>query len=250
MFQRKCIQLGLATFIFTSLLISGSAAFSDMPDQSADGTSQDYQTMSLGKSINFNAFIDAGCFSDCYNLDCSDFGLDQQFGCIWISNASSALNNLSPTLPMVECLVRSEDYDFNSSEGIVREGCLIPMYRRFIAMQNGEFKQIRTKEEFLSVFAPVETKEEALSFAVALTGSFPKYDASVSEGYFPVASPIISTYMEETNGGFKIHLFDYDICGCGSHPYYAVDYYVTRAGNVTELSRQKVYDSNSIICVD
>jgi hypothetical protein len=125
------------------------------------------------------------------------------------------------------------------------------MYRRFIAMQNGEFKQIRTKEEFLSVvFAPVETKEEALSFAVALTGSFPKYDASVSEGYFPVASPIISTYMEETNGSFKIHLFDYDICGCGSHPYYAVDYYATRAGNVTELSRQKVYDSNSIICVD
>jgi hypothetical protein len=89
------------------------------------------------------------------------------------------------------------------------------------------------------VFAPVETKEEALSFAVALTGSFPKYDASVPEGYFPVAPPIISTYMEETNGGFKIHLFDYDICGCGSHPYYAVDYYVTRAGNVTELSRQK-----------
>jgi hypothetical protein len=58
MFQSKCIQLGLAAFIFTSLLISGSAAFSDMPDQSADGTSQDYQTMSLGKSINFNAFID------------------------------------------------------------------------------------------------------------------------------------------------------------------------------------------------
>jgi hypothetical protein len=64
MFQRKCIQLGLVAFIFTCLLISGSFALSDMPDQSADVTSQDYQTMSSGKSIDFNAFIDAGCFFD------------------------------------------------------------------------------------------------------------------------------------------------------------------------------------------
>jgi hypothetical protein len=221
-----------------------------MPGQSIGAISQDYQTMSSGKSSDSNAFIDEGCFVDGYNLDCSNLGLDQRFGCIWISNASAALGNLSPTLPMVECLVRSEDYNFNSSEGIVREGCMMPMYRRFIAMQDGEFKLISTKEEFLSMFAPVETKEEALSFAIALTSSFTKYDASSPEGYFPVASPIKPTYVEETEGGFKVHLFDYDVCGCGSHPYYAIDYSVTRAGNVTELSRQKVYDSNSNICVD
>jgi hypothetical protein len=81
MFQSKCIQLSLAVFIFASLLISGSIALSDMPDKSADGTSQDYQTMSSGKSVDFNASIDAGCFSDGYNLDCSDLGLDQRFGC-------------------------------------------------------------------------------------------------------------------------------------------------------------------------
>jgi hypothetical protein len=177
-------------------------------------------------------------------------GLDQQFGCIWISNASAALGNLSPALSLVECLVRSEDYNFNSSEGIIREGCMMQMYRRFIAMQDGEYRLISTKEEFQSLFAPVETKEEALSFAVALTSSFPKYDASVPEGYFPVASLIEPTYMEETDGGFKVHLFDYEVCGCGSHPYYAIDYSVTKDGNVTELSRQKVYDSNSIICMD
>ena len=250
MFQPKCIQLGLMALIFFCMLISGSIAVSDMPDQSIGGTSQDYQTVSSGKSIDSNAFIDAGCFVDGYNLDCSNLGFDQRFGCIWISNASAALGNLSPTLSLVECLVRSEDYNFNSSEGIVREGCMMPMYRRFIAMQDGEFKQVRTKQEFQSVFAPVETKEEALSFAVALTSSFPKYDASTPEGYFPVASPIEPTYVEETNGGFGVRLLDYEVCGCGTHPYYAIDYSVTRDGNVTELSRQKVYDSNSIICMD
>ena len=100
------------------------------------------------------------------------------------------------------------------------------------------------------IYRHVETKEEALSFAVALTSSFPKYDASAPEGYFPVASPIEPTYMEETDEGFEVRLFDYEVCGCGSHPYYAIDYSVTKDGNVTELSRQKVYDSNSIICMD
>jgi hypothetical protein len=250
MYQRKYILLGLMAFIFTCLLISGSIAVSDMHGQSIGGASQDDQTMSSGKNIDSNPFIDAGCFVDGYNLDCSNLGFDQRFGCIRISNASDALGNLSPKLPMVECLVRSEDYNLNSSEGIVREGCMMPMYRRFIAMQDEEFKLIRTKEEFLSMFAPVENKEEALSFAVALTSSFPKYDASAPEGYFPIASPIKPTYVEETDGGFKVHLFDYDVCGCGSHPYYAIDYSVTKDGNVTELSRQKVYDSNSNICVD
>ena len=250
MFQRKCIQFGLAALIFTCMLISGSIAVSDMPDQPIGGASQDYQTMSSGKNIDSNPFIDAVCFVDGYNLDCSNLGFDQRFGCIRISNTSEALGNLSPKLPMIECLVESEDYDFNSSEGIIREGCMMPVHRRYIIKQDQEFKLIRTKEEFLSMFAPVENKEEALSFAVALTSSIPKYDASAPEGYFPVASPIKSTYMEEIDGGFEVHLFDYELCGCGSHPYYAIDYSVTKDGNVTELSRQKVYDSNSNICVD
>ena len=250
MYQRKCIQFCLMALIFFCMLISGSIEMPDMPDQSIGGNSQNYQTISSNKGIDSNAFIDAGCFVDGYHLDCSNLGLDQQFGCIWISNASAALGNLSPALSLVECLVRSEDYNFNSSEGIIREGCMMPMYRRFIAMQDGEYKLISTKEEFQSLFAPVETKEEALSFAVALTSSLPKYDASVPEGYFPVASLIEPTYMEETDEGFEVRLFDYEVCGCGSHPYYAIDYSVTKDGNVTELSRQKVYDSNSIICMD
>jgi hypothetical protein len=250
MFQRKCILPGLIALIFSCAMISGSIALSDLPDQSIGGNSQNYQTVSSNKSIDSNAFIDAGCFVDGYNLDCSNLGLDQQFGCIWISSAPAALGNLSPMLSLVECLVRSEDNSFNSSEGIVSEGCMMPMYRRFIAMQDGEIKPIRTKQEFQSMFAPVETKDEALSFAIALTSSSPKYDASAPEGYFPVASPIEPTYVEEDDGGFRVHLFDYEVCGCGSHPYYAIDYYVTRAGNVTELSRQKVYDSNSTICMD
>jgi hypothetical protein len=199
-------------------------------------------------NIDSNAFIDSGCLADGYSLNCSGLGLDQRFGCMQISNASSALENLSPLLPVVECLVLSKEY--NSQDGIVREGCMMPLFRRYIVKQGDEFKLISSKEEFLSIFAPVETKEEALAFAVALTGSLPRYDTSVPEGYFSAASFIEPTYAKETDGGYKVHLFDSELCGCGSHPYYAIEYLVTKAGNVTELSREKVYDSTNQICVD
>jgi hypothetical protein len=165
-----------------------------------------------------------------------------------IINASSALENLSPRLPMAECLYLSNDY--NSQEGILREGCMMPLFRKYIIKQGDEFKLIESIEDFRSIFAPVETKEEALAFAVALTSSLPRYDTSIPENYFLVSSSITPTYAKETEGGYQVHLFESELCGCGSHPYYAIDYLVSRDGNVTELSREEVFNSTMQICVD
>jgi len=169
-------------------------------------------------------------------------------GCSQISNISEALGGLSPRLPMAECLAPIEDENFE--EGIVREGCLLPVYRRYIVKQDGEFMLIRTKAEFRSLYAPVQTPQEALSFAVALTDSFPRYDTSPPEDYFPVVASIEPSHAEEKDGAFSVHLFNRPICGCGSHPYYAVNYLVSKEGEVTELSRQMVYDSSFAICFD
>ncbi len=228
MCPRRYILYGLIALICACMLLSGSIA----------------STARIGS----NAFIDAGCFAEDYSLNCDSLGLGQRFGCTQITNASLALENLSPQLPMVECLFLSEEYD--SQDGIVREGCMMPFFRRYIAKQGEEFKLIGSMAEFQSIFAPVETKDEALAFAVALTSSLPRYDTSVPEGYFPVSSSITPTSATETEDGYIVHLFDSEPCGCGSHPYYAIDYLVTREGNVTELSREKVYDSTMQICVD
>jgi hypothetical protein len=58
------------------------------------------------------------------------------------------------------------------------------------------------------------------------------------------------SHAEEKDGAFSVHLFNRPICGCGSHPYYAVNYLVSKEGEVTELSRQMVYDSSFAICFD
>jgi hypothetical protein len=250
MFPRRYIQVGLIALILACMpiTVSGSIAQPDSPHPMPGEMQQDYAALPSNISTNSNAFIDAGCFADGYGLNCSSSGLDQRFGCMQISNASIALDNLSPKLPLVECLFLSAEYD--SVEGIVREGCMMPVCRRYIIKQGEEFELISSKEEFLSTFAPVKTKEEALAFAVALTSSLPRYDTSVPEGYFPVTSSLRPTYAEEAEGGYKVHLFDSEKCGCGSHPYYGIEYLVSKDGNVTELSREKVYDSTNQICVD
>ncbi len=193
-------------------------------------------------------FLNSGCVIDGYKLNCSSLGLEQRFGCYEVANTSVELEALDPRLPIVEC--HSLATESSGQEGLVRTGCMLAGYRNYIVKKDGDFRLIRSRDEFASLFAPVQSPQEAMAFAVALTNSFPLYDTAPPEGYFSVSSAIAPSSVEEKDGSFVVHLFDRPICGCGSHPYYAVDYLVTEAGNVTELSRQKVYDSNAMICFD
>lgn len=175
----------------------------------------------------------------------------EQPDCFEIENVSRELHALTPALPIVQCLYLSQDDSAQEDDlGIAHVGCMMPIYRRFIVGQGAESKIISNAEQFRLTFAPVESKEEALAFAVALTNSFAIYDTTVPEGYFATASQITPTYAEDTKDGYAVHLFEIQTCGCGSHPYYAVDYLVTAEGNVTEMHREEVFNSNHSICVD
>lgn len=186
-----------------------------------------------------------------YALISVSISQSEQPGCFEIENVSRELNALTPTIPIVECLYMSQDDSAQEDGfGIVREGCMMPIYRRFIVGQGAESRIISSAEQFRLTFAPVQNKEEALAFAVALTNSFAIYDTTVPEGYFATASQVTPTYAEDAKGGYAVHLFEIQSCGCGSHPYYAVDYLVTVGGNVTETHREEVFNSNYSICVD
>ncbi len=211
MYQRRLILFGLAALICACMLMPGSIA---------------------SKIENYS----------------NSLGLEESFGCMQVINASQELDNLTPRLPIVECLYLGED--FGPSQGILREGCMMPLFRKYIIRQGEEIKLIESAEDFRSEFAPVETKEEALAFAIALTSSLSRYDTSVPEDYFSVSSTITPTYANETEEGYIVHLFDSQLCGSGTHPYYAIDYMVSIDGNVTEISREEVFNSTRQICFD
>lgn len=211
-------------------------------------------------ALNVNAtatdasvFIEAGCV-DTGNgaLDCSAIGLEERFSCEDYMRVPDDLGGLSPRLPIIECNVLVENWTEAPEEGIVREGCLLPLYRKYIVLSGGEYKLIGSKEEFVDLFAPVDSPEEALGFAVALTSAYAAHKLSIPENYRVFVQEIRTTYVEEKDGSYNVHLFLAQPCGCGNHPYYAVDYVVTRAGDVRETASEKIYENPQFagLCVD
>ncbi len=204
-------------------------------------------------TVDISPFIEAGCvkekyYSSYYYLNCSSIKLEEKYSCdrIW---PTKHLGGLTPRVPIVECTFWKKNW--TADEGILDKGCAAPIYNKYIVLSDGEFKLINNREEFKQFFAPVETPEEALSFAVALTGSYPVYDIEIPSHYVVYVPEIEETYVKETSDGFVVHLFHHTICGCGPHPVYAVDYLVTRTGEVKEISRQKIYeDPTDRICAD
>jgi hypothetical protein len=78
------------------------------------------------------------------------------------------------------------------------------------------------------------------------------YDIKIPPHYVVFVSKIEATYVKQTSEGFRVHLFDYQLCGCGPHPYYAVDYLVTETGEIKEISREEIYKDpmKDGLCVD
>ena len=201
-------------------------------------------------AVDISPFIDAGCVIEDDRLDCSSIGLEEKYSCEGILSPSEYLGGLTPKVPIVECLF--EKRDWGKDEGIVRRGCRRPWYNKYIVLVDGKFKLISNKEEFKQFFAPVETPEEALSFVVALTNSFPMYEIKIPRRYVVFVTTIEPTYVKEVPEGFQVHLFSHTLCGCGPHPYYAIDYLVTKAGENEVISRQKIYKDplEDDLCVD
>ena len=238
-------NIGLPIIILLSLAVMLAGCLK--PQIITDSGSLDVNAAATDAS----AFIRAGCI-DTGNgrLDCSSIGLEDNFSCQEIM-AQYDLGGLSPKVPIVACNVLLKDDGMD--KGIVRQGCLYPMYRRYIIIDEGKYRPIEDKEGFIQYFAPVESPEEALAFAVALTNSRAAHNMTLPEGNMIYSvSSIRTTYVERIDAGFKVHLFYQQFCGCGNHPYFSIDYAVTRDGEVNEISSEKIYENPELfgLCVD
>jgi hypothetical protein len=124
---------------------------------------------------------------------------------------------------------------------------------------------IDTPEKFRQSFAPVDSAEEALAFAMALSGHFPVYefDKRARSSTMPetldlrpefryYSREFTPTSVTRVGNTYRVELFDYQMFGCGPHPYSRVTYQVSSAGEVSETSRTKLFEDPNFdgLCVD
>lgn len=183
-------------------------------------------------------------------LDCLPTRLEERMGCSSIRAVSESFKALTPSLPIVEC--RSADFDHSANAVLYKDSGWLSAKINYIVFQDSKPRLLDSPESFRNTFAPVETAEEALAFALALTPAYSLDTVDIPDGYIRLAQVIEPTNVKRSGDGFIVHLFNYRSQGCKLHPYYFVDYYVGKDGFVTEIKREDVYrnpkDDN--VCAD
>ncbi|MBF0528229.1 MAG: hypothetical protein HQK55_02945 [Deltaproteobacteria bacterium] len=216
---------------------------------------------------DFTPFVETGCDQTGY---CKQSSLLATLGCDDIIKPSNELNGLKPSSPMAICLVEEMKMELRKREArkkqsqglpgekfaqvsLYRTGCLMASWAGIIIYQDNQFKIIKDKEELRKTFAPLQSPEAALGYAVAATNMIARYGITPTQlqnlDNWQVKE-IEDTHVEKVTDGYVVHLFDRDVCGCGPKKQYAVAVQVSESGTIKELSRTVIQETKTEICVD
>ncbi len=158
-------------------------------------------------------------------------------------------------MPVALCTVGKGEARKMAAKGVQsvgERGCRVLIPFRYVVYTTKGFRVAKSAEEFTSLAAPFDRPEKAASLVMAL---YPKVAAKLPElseervlkvrdREFRAAS------FSEEGGSITVRLFERTICGCGTHPIFAVDYEVSPSGAIREKGRRMVMDGKSEICVD
>ena len=174
---------------------------------------------------------------------------------------SDAYGGLDPNHPAAVCTK-----EWESGDQCLREsGGFIRICERVVVYVNGTFQFIATLEELRDLFTPIESADEALSYALLATGYEAKYDPEDyrlavpdscdpgPEGYRYYVDQLEDTQVVEVGNGYEINLFTSQVFGCAPHPVSSVPVQVERDGTINHLPKVRLFeeDSESIgCCVD
>ncbi len=171
----------------------------------------------------------------------ADFQLDE------IISPANLTGSLSPRYPVALGTIRGYD-----QTALYTKGCLGPVGFYLIIKKDSVYRLLKNNDDFIRYFAPIESKEEALSYLLAFTGRDAQYDFSIEARYRKFVRKINTTSVKENKDGYEINLFDYQLCGCGPHTYYMVVYTVKKTGEVIEQEIVRLYEDpyEDGLCVD
>ena len=200
-------------------------------------------------SVDDSYFVSTNCYND---LSCLPDGLittDSQYD--FLGKAPDLLGGLTPSVPLA--VLTSNWYQtIPDVQFVYVKPCLSTRHVRYVAQVEGELRLLDTVENMAAVYAPIESVEEALSFALATTGNSAVYDLESTPNLKLLVGPLEETYVAETPDGYTVHLFDTFLCGCGPHVIRSVEVQVSREGKVSQSQPVDAFRDPAIddLCVD
>ena len=200
-------------------------------------------------SVDDSYFISTKCYND---LSCLPDGListNPQYD--HLGKASDMLGGLTPSVPLA--VLTSNWYQtIPDVQFLYVKPCLSTRHVRYVVRVEGELVLLDSVESMAAVYAPIESVEEALSYALAATGYSAVYDLESTPNLKLLVEPLEETYVAETPDGYTVHLFDTFLCGCGPHVIRSIEVQVSREGKVTQSQPVDAFRDPAIddLCVD
>lgn len=199
--------------------------------------------------VDTDIFKQAGCHFDTGSKSCDvKAGPLAKFRCLGISAPDPLLGGLDPAYPIADCSGIGSSW--LARPCLYETGCMVQVGVGYVVFRDNEFHLVSSERELRNLYAPIDSPEEALSYALAATGYFALYDTEISNKYEYLVDRIENTHVIETWDGYLVNLFDYPACGCGQHGTFTTDIYVRRSGQIEKLNQELVYRDISKICYD
>ncbi len=198
-------------------------------------------------------FISAGCvYNKGKELNCSSIGLEDKFSCYSISLPGENFKELSSNVSMVTCKFTSFDFPEKGGMLVGSAGEGANWYVKYLVFLNNNIIEIKSKEDFQKFFAPVETSEEALAYLEWMVPSdYSMENIEIPKKYNVLVDKdkIKPTSVVRAKDGFEINLFYtiYETCG-SPQPTYEHKYLVKNNGEVTLISKEKIYEGDPGYC--
>jgi hypothetical protein len=186
---------------------------------------------------------------------CTPLPATQSLGCSALLS-QPLFGGLSPQYPIIVCRIDSPGLPTGDelipgeciySDGFFERGCY-----QYIIYKDNRYERIDTMEAFRRFFAPVESPEEALGFALASGDYDARYGQARNPKLVYYVSRFEDTYVRTVQEGYLVQLFYTPIFGCGPFVTEAVEIKVTYDGITTPMRRFSVYRNpeQDKFCVD
>lgn len=205
-------------------------------------------------SMDLAPFTEAGCKLDPQGaLRCPpNLPPFDQFGCFEILEAPQMLGGLNPVTPLMRC-IRDQipDKELSRDQYLFNQGCLVGSYVSFLGYRDGQFMLITNQADLKAAFGPVDSADEALSYALAATGFKAQYGIKNENMRYLVAR-IEDTQVKKEEDQYRVTLFSFATCGCGPHAMSSRVVLIKFSGDVDTYDPQPVWEdpTQDGLCVD
>lgn len=196
--------------------------------------------------------IQAGCeVSQWYGVQCSPESPLMKFDCTEITYSEKVYFQPQKDLALVgECWRETDDHEATPGDGIFLLGCAFLRKVGYFFQVGSQIKLVTDHDDLRSLFAPIESQSEAISYAQLVTGLDAVYGLSFEPSLLYLQDHLEDTRADLAGDGYRINLYHRPYCSCEPYVYSEIILHVYRDGSIIWETANPFAITTGFSCAD